>query len=133
AYEATFSESLPSANPAISKTIANSSRATGKKISVLCSRRLFSARVTASSMPLQCRRKSVRGQLCGEIEQFLQALIKTVELVLAQLVGGLEPKLVADKRERVERMPLRTAVARDLIQHPPPHRAPRTDREIRIE
>jgi|HubBroStandDraft_6_1064221.scaffolds.fasta_scaffold420155_2 hypothetical protein len=85
-------------------------------------------------MPLQCWRKSIGWQLRGQIEQLLKALVEAVELVFAQLIGGLEPKVVADERERVERMTqLRAPIARNFIQHPPPHCAPRTDREIRIE
>jgi hypothetical protein len=49
-------------------------------------------------MPLQCSRKSIGWQLRGQIEQFLKALVEAVELVFAQLIGGLE--IVGQRLER---------------------------------
>src|ERR1700676_3873 len=49
--------------------------------------------------------KCLCGNFRGEIKQFLQRLIKAVELVLAQLIGRFKPKFLTDQRERAQRMP----------------------------
>jgi hypothetical protein len=97
AYETSFSDSLPEASAAISNTPERFECDQKENQPFVFAPAIFRPRNDRppASWTAALFAKSAGRQLRREIEQFLQALIESVELVFAQLVGGLQPQLIA--------------------------------------